>query len=62
MICASEHTALAPAELPPFWGSDRQAAHYYRAQHARALQREAALKQRVQTAERIVVQWQVLED
>jgi len=60
VISISETTAVESAELPPLGGSDRQAAHYYRAQHARALQREAALKQRVQAAESIMVQLQVL--
>jgi len=60
VITASETPAVESAELPPLGGSDRQAAHYYRAQHARALQREAALKQRVQGAESIIVQLQVL--
>ena len=60
VISASENTAVASADLPPRWGSDRQAAHYYRAQHARALQREARCQQRAQAAERIIVQLQVL--
>lgn len=60
MISASEHTAVESAELPPFGGSDRRAAHYYRAQHARAMQREECLRQKAQAAERIIVQLQVL--
>ena len=60
VISASENTAVASADLPPRWGSDRQAAHYYRAQHARALQREARLKEKAQAAEKIIVQLQVL--
>ena len=60
VISASEHTAVESAELPPFWGSDRRAAHYYRAQHARAMQREECLRQKAQAAERIIVQLQVL--
>jgi hypothetical protein len=60
VISASENTAVAAAELPPLRGSDRQAAHYYRAQHGRALQREERLKERAQAAERIIVQLQVL--
>ena len=60
MISASENTAVASADLPPRWGSDRQAAHYYRAQHARARQRAECCQQRAQTAEKIIVQLQVL--
>jgi hypothetical protein len=60
VISASENTAVASADPPPRWGSDRQAAHYYRAQHERALQREARLKETAQAAERIIVQLQVL--
>ena len=60
MISVSENTALATAELPPLRGSDRQAAHYYRAQHARALEREAGFKAKAQAAEKIIVQLQVL--
>ena len=60
MISASENTAVASAELPLLGGSDRQAAHYYRAQHARALQREERFQQRAQAAEKIIVQLQVL--
>ena len=60
MICASENTAAASAELPPLGGSDRQAAHYYRAQHVRALQRQEGFKQKAQAAEKIIVQLQVL--
>ena len=40
--------------------SDRQAAHYYRGMHARALQREQRWKQRALAAERIVKQLLVL--
>jgi transposase len=60
VISASEHTAVASADVPPGWGSDRQAAHHYRAQHARALQREECLQQKAQAAQRIIVQLQVL--
>jgi hypothetical protein len=35
-------------------------AHYYRVQHARALQREECLQQKAQAAERIIAQLQVL--
>ena len=60
MISASENAAVECAELPPLGGSDRQAAHYYRAQHARALEREAGFKEKAQAAEKIIVQLQVL--
>ena len=60
MISASETTAVESAELPLLGGSDRQAAHYYRAQHARALQREAGFKEKAQAAEKIIVQLLVL--
>jgi len=62
VICASENSAAAPAELPPLGGSDRQAAHYYRAQHARARQREDRFQQSAQVAEKIIVQLLVLID
>ena len=60
MISASEHTAVASDALPPVGGSDRQAAHYYRAQHARALDREERLKEKAHAAERIIAQLLVL--
>jgi len=60
VISVSENTAVATAELPPLGGSDRQAAHYYRAQHARALEREEGFKEEAQAAEKIIVQLQVL--
>ena len=60
MISASENTAGAFAAQPPLGGSDRQAAHYYRAQHARARQREECLEQKAQGAEKLIVQLQVL--
>ena len=60
MISVSENTAVATAELPLPGGSDRRAAHYYRAQHARALEREAGFKEKAQAAEKIIVQLQVL--
>jgi anti-anti-sigma regulatory factor len=41
------------------WG-DRQAAHYYRAQHARAVQREQQWKARALAAEKIIEQLLVL--
>jgi len=60
VIAASENTAVASVELPPLRGSDRQAAHYYRAQHARARQRQERFQQSAQAAERIIVQLLVL--
>ena len=60
MISASENTTVASAALPPLGSSDRQAAHYYRAQHARALQREDQLKEKAQAAEKIIAQLMVL--
>jgi transposase len=60
VISASENTAVAFADLSPLRGSDRQAAHYYRAQHARALQREDQLKEKAQAAEKIIAQLMVL--
>ena len=41
-------------------GSDRQAAHYYRSQHSRAIQREQQWKQRALAAEKIIAQLVVL--
>jgi transposase len=48
----------APSDtLPPLGRlSDRQAAHYYRQQHSRALQREQEWKQRALVAEKIIAQ------
>ena len=60
MISATETPAVESAELPPLGGSDRQAAHYYRAQHARARQREEHLQQGAQAAGKIIVQLLVL--
>ena len=60
VISASENTAVVSAELRPFRGSDRQAAHYYRAQHARARQREEHLQEKAQAAEKIIAQLLVL--
>ena len=60
MISVSENTAVATAELPLPGGSDRRAAHYYRAQHVRALEREEGFKAKAQAAEKIIVQLQVL--
>ena len=60
MISASENPAFASIELPPLGGSDRQAAHYYRAQHARARQRQEHFQQSAQAAGKIIVQLLVL--
>jgi len=60
VISASENAAVESAELRPLGGSDRRAAHYYRAQHARAVQRGECLQQKAQAAERIIVQLLVL--
>ena len=60
MISVSENTAVASESLPPLAGGDRRAAHYYRAQHARALAREEGFKDKAQAAESIIVQLQVL--
>jgi transposase len=55
VISASENTAVTAAKLLPFGGSDRRAAHYYRAQHARAREREECLQQKAQASEKIIV-------
>jgi len=60
VICASENTAAASAELPPLGGSDRQAAHYYRAQQCGHCSAKRASKQKAQAAEKIIVQLLVL--
>jgi Transposase IS66 family. len=60
VISASENPAFASIELPPLGGSDRQAAHYYRAQHARARQRQEHFQQSAQAAGKIIVQLLVL--
>ena len=59
-FCQREHGGRLCRVAPPLGGSDRQAAHYYRAQYARARQREERCQQRAQTAEKIIVQLQVL--
>jgi hypothetical protein len=60
VISARENTAVALVELPPLRGSDRQAAHYHRAQHARARQHQERFQQSAQAAEKIIVQLLVL--
>jgi transposase len=53
---AAESDGLAPLGK----GSDRQAAHYYQAMHARAVEREQRWKERALAAERIIKQLMVL--
>ena len=61
MIGTNETVAAGCETLPPAGqGSDRQAAHYYRAQHARALQREQAWKEKALAAQKIIAQLLVL--
>jgi hypothetical protein len=57
VISVCENVA-APCDRPPPLepGSDRQAAHYYRSQHSRAIQREQQWKQRALAAEKIIAQ------
>lgn len=47
---------LCDSPLPWGPGSDRQAAHYYRVQHARAVQREQQWKQRALLTQKLLVQ------
>ena len=57
MLRESESFAPESDGLPPLGkGSDRQAAHYYRAMHARAVQREERWKERALAAEQIIKQ------
>jgi DNA gyrase/topoisomerase IV subunit B len=50
----SESVAAESDGLPPLGTrTDRQAAHYYRAMHARAVQREQGWKERALAAEQI---------
>jgi len=57
----SESVAAESDGLPPLGtGSDRQAAHYYRSMHARAVQREQRWKERALAAEQIIKQLLVL--
>ncbi len=62
MIRVSENIGAAPCDsLPPVGQlSDRQAAHYYRDRHQRAVQREQQWKERALAAEKIIVQLLVL--
>ncbi len=61
MLRESESLAAESDDLPPLGkGSDRQAAHYYRAMHARAVQREEQWKERALAAERIIKQLMLL--
>ena len=60
MLRESESLAAESNGLPPLGkGSDRQAAHYYRAMHARAVQREEQWKERALAAEDEEVRRQV---
>ena len=61
VISINENVA-APCDppMPLGQGSDRQAAHYYRAQHLRAVQREGQWKARALAAERVIAQLLVL--
>jgi hypothetical protein len=57
----SESISAESDGLPPLGNrSDRQAAHYYRSMHARAVQREQRWKQRALEAEQIIKQLLVL--
>ncbi len=61
MLRESESVASESDGLPPLGTrSDREAAHYYRAMHARAVQREQWWKQRALAAEQIIKQLLVL--
>ena len=61
MIRVSENETAPSDTLPPLGRlSDRQAVHYYRQQHSRALQREQEWKQRALVAEGIIAQLMVL--
>lgn len=55
MIGSSEEiTAAADSLAPSQPGRDRQAAHYYRAMHARAVEREQQWKQQARSGEKII--------
>ena len=55
MIEITEEADAVPEPLAPVGhGSDRQAAHYYRAQHARAVEREAQWKEKARHGEKII--------
>ena len=61
MLRESDTLAAGPDSLPPLGArGDRQAAHYYRALHARAAQREQQWKQKALAAEQIIKQLLVL--
>ena len=61
MLRESESVAAESDALPPLGTrSDREAAHYYRAMHARAVQREQRWKQKALAAEQIIKQLLVL--
>ena len=61
VIGINEPVAAPYDPAPPLGpGRDRRAAHYYRAQHGRAVQREQQWKQRALAAERTIAQWAVL--
>lgn len=57
-----DESIAARFERPLAWGpgSDRQAAHYYRAQHARVVQREQQWKQRTLAAQKTIASLLVL--
>ena len=60
VISVNENPAAPCArQLPLEPRSDRQAAHYYRSQHSRAVLREQPWKQRALAAEKILAQWVV---
>lgn len=57
MLSESEAFAAAVEDLPPIGQrTDREAAHYYRCMHARAVQREQQWKQRALAGEQIIKQ------
>jgi transposase len=61
-VLSLNENVAAPCDPPPRLGpgSDRRRAHYYRAQHARAVQREGQWKQRALAAEKIIASLLVL--
>ena len=61
MLRESESVAAESDALPPLGRmSDRQAAHYYRRMHGRAVQREQRWKKRALAAEQFIKQLLVL--
>jgi transposase len=61
VLSDSETVAVESDDLPPLGKrSDREAAHYYRSMHARAVQREQGWKQRALAGEQIIKQLLVL--